>query len=91
MKKLYNVNLWEERVMPFAIGIVKDCDTLWARETIYSTCVNGFAIKGVKGINGIHVVKTLSGNYWVNQISGYTADRGMYCMLVNKDGTMKSA
>jgi len=92
MKKgqLYHIYLSEERAMPFGVGIVKACDTLWTRETIYKTCVNSSALDGIKGVNGIHIIKSLSGDYLVNQISGYTADRGMFCLMVNHDGTTKN-
>lgn len=85
---LYHVNLWEERRMQFGIGTVKDRDFCATMDRIHELCCNPESLKNIKGINGIHVIKTMDGRYYINQISGYNNVIGAYCYMVHPDGKL---
>lgn len=88
---LYNVSIWEERVMPFGTGIVKSRETLWDKATIIKNCYNAapvFCKGGIKGINGINVIERFSGSCYLNQIYGYNRENGLFSFLINPDGTI---
>jgi len=84
----YHIDLWEERQMEYGIGIVRLCDIYWWPERIKKSVSNWRMMEKLKGINGLHVIKRMDGSYYLNSISGYTYDKGMYLYMVHPDGTL---
>lgn len=85
---LYHVDLWEEQQMQFGIGTVKVRDDYTTMDRIKEICCNPESLKKLKGISGIHVIKTMDGRYYINQISGYNNVIGAYCYMVHPDGKL---
>lgn len=85
----YAISLWEDQQMRYGIGAVHVCDTFWLPEKIKEMISNWHVMENLKGINGLEVIKRLDGSYYLNQVSGYTYNTGMYCYIVNPDGSLR--
>lgn len=84
----YHVNLWQENKMQYGDGIVKLFDTLWTMDKIKRLCSNADVLRNLKGINGIHIIQRFDGSFFINQISGYTDDTGLYGYSVGKNNSL---
>lgn len=87
----YRIDLWEEQEMEYGIGAVHVCDTFWQPEKIKEMISNWRVMENLKEINVINVIKRLDGSYYINQVSGYTYNTGMYCYMVFPDGALQRA
>ena len=85
----HRIDLWEEQKMECGISAVHVCDTFWPPEKIKEMISNWRVMENLKGINALNVIKRLDDTYYLNQVSGYTYNTGMYCYVVCRDGALQ--
>ena len=87
----FKINLWEEKTFAFGDGIDKLFDTLWTFEKIKMLCYNFYILNdfNLPEINQINIIKRKDGSFYINQISGYNEEFGMFGFSVDSHNQLK--
>lgn len=85
------IDLWEERTFCFEDGIQRLFNTMWTFEKIKNLCYNFYILNNfnLKDINQINIIKRKNGTFYINQISGYNEELGLFGFLINPDNSLK--